>query len=498
MSLLKKLKEKSSKINVLYVEDNAELLDSLSRYLRLVFASVETAKNGLQGLNKYKQGKFDIVITDIKMPQMDGIEMLEHIRELDSNQEILITTAFSETSYLCRAIELDISGYIIKPIDFDKMNATLDKVVNRVNMALENAQYKIKLEEMVEKRSMENLILQREKIDNYEKTLLSLVELVEKRDAYTGGHSQRVAEYSRLIARHMGFSEEDCNLVYKAGILHDIGKIETPDAVLLNPGKLDDLQYSIIKEHVVTGAKLLEKIPMYNELSKIILQHHERYDGKGYPSGLKGDEVSPLGQIMIVADAFDAMTTNRIYKPRIGLRQALAELRKFSAEQFHPKVVIHAIEVFENLKLDDTVFQLPSSDMEEKKFAFFFEDQLTGVYNKTYLELVLVQSRSSKKTKYINMLFFHNFGKYNNKYGWGKGNIFLKNIANILRKYYNRCCIFRLNGDDFIVMSDNDIDVDMAMFDGLLKESDYIVQIIKRKLDTRDKDINKLIKFDNF
>ncbi len=494
MSLLKKLKEKSLEISILYVEDNAELLESLSRYLRLIFSSVETAENGVQGLEKYKHGKFDIVITDIKMPKMDGIEMVEHIREIDSNQEILITTAFSETNYLSRAIELDISGYIIKPIDFNKMNATLHKVVNRVNMALENNKYKTQLEEMVEKRSMENLVLQREKIENYEKTLLSLVELVEKRDAYTGGHSQRVANYSKMIAEHMGFSERECNMVYKAGILHDIGKIETPDAVLLNPGKLDDLQYAIIKEHVVTGAKLLEKIPMYNELSKIILQHHERYDGKGYPLGLRGEEVSPLGQIIIVADAFDAMTTNRIYKPRIDLRKALVELRKFSAEQFHPKVVIHAIDVFRNLKLDENVFQLPSSDMDKKKFAFFFEDQLTGVYNKTYLELVLVQNNNNKKSKYINMLLFHNFAEYKNQYGWGKGNILLKSIVKILQEYYRECYIFRLNWDDFIIMSDNNIDVDTAIFNELLRESNDIVKVEKIKFDTRDKKINTLIK----
>lgn len=494
MSLLKKLKEKSSNINILYVEDNKELLESLSRYLSQLFSTVETAENGLQGLEKYKSGKFDIVITDIQMPHMDGIEMMECIREINPNQEILVTSAFSHTDYLLHAIDLDITGYIIKPINFNKMNKTLNKVVDRIKILNENIKYKTELEKMVEKRSKENLALQREKIDNYEKTLLSLVELVEKRDAYTGGHSQRVANYSKLIANHMGFSQNECNLVYKAGILHDIGKIETPDAVLLNPGKLDDLQYSIIKQHVVTGAKLLEKIPMYKELSKIIAQHHERYDGKGYPSGLKADEISPLAQIMIVADAFDAMTTNRIYKPRIGLKEALEELRELSAKQFHPKVVVHAIDVFKDLKLDHTIAQLPSSDMDKKKFAFFFEDQLTGLYNKAYLEIILMQNSNNKKAKFINILLFHNFEDYKNKYGWKKENILLKNIADILQKNYKECYIFRINWDDFVILSDNNIDIDTAIFDELLIESDDIIQIEKRKFSSKDKNIIDLIR----
>ncbi len=496
MSLLKKLKENSSNIKILYVEDDKALLESLSSYLKLIFPYVQTVENGLEGLKKYKEEKFDIVITDIKMPKMDGIKMIEQIRNINVNQEVLITTAFSETDYLTRAIELDVNGYIIKPINFDKLNITLNKVVNRINILFENERYKTKLEEMVEQRTVQNLILEREKIENYEKTLLSLVELVEKRDAYTGGHSQRVAYYSKLIAQYMNFSAKDCNLVYKAGILHDIGKIETPDAVLLNPGKLDNLQFSLIKEHVVTGANLLEKIPMYNELSKIIRQHHERYDGNGYPLGLKEDEVLPLAQIMIVADAFDAMTTNRIYKPRIGLEDALSELSKFSGTQFHPKVAKAAIKVLKNTKFDKNIFQLPSSDMEEKKFAFFFEDQLTSAYNETYLELILVQNKNAEKIKYINLLTFHNFGEYNNKFGWNQGNLFLKKIATILNENYGDSYIFRLKGDDFVVISNSELNLDISIFDDLVAKGGKIVFVKKKSTTTKDIDsLEKLEKF---
>ncbi len=495
MTLLKELKKQSSGIKVLYVEDDKELLESLSKYLKLIFPYVQTAEDGLKGLKKYEVEKFDIVITDIKMPHMNGIEMIEHIREINPNQEILITTAFSETDYLSRAIDLDISGYIIKPINFDKINATLNKVVVKINALSQNQKYKTRLEEMVEHRTMQNLALEKEKIENYEKTLLSLVELVEKRDAYTGGHSQRVANYSKLIAKHMNFSNKECNQVYKAAILHDIGKIETPDAVLLNPGKLDDLQYSIIKEHVVTGAKLLEKIPMYHDLSKIIMQHHERYDGKGYPYGLKGDEISPLAQIMIVTDAFDAMTTNRIYKPRIDLKEALNELSAYSGAQFHPNVISHAIDVLKDVKLDKDIFQLPSNNMEKKKFAFFFEDQLTGAYNKTYLELMLVQNKNTQDIKQIDMIFFHNFGKYNSRFGWNSGNLILKQFADLLHKYHKKSFVFRLNGDDFVIIQYEEKKIDISIFDKLLDESQNIIFIENKTLKMPTiQDIDFLIK----
>lgn len=496
MSVLNTLKENSSNIKVLYVEDDKILLASLSKYLKMIFPYVQTAENGLDGLKRYTKEDFDIVIADIKMPEMNGIEMIEEIRKINIDQEILITTAFSDTSYLSRAIELDVSGYIIKPIKFDSINSTLQKVLSRVNMAKENEAYKTNLENMVEQRTMQNLVLQKEKIDNYEKTLLCLVELVEKRDAYTGGHSQRVANYSKSIAKQMGFSDEECKLIYKAGILHDIGKIETPDAVLLNPGKLDKLQFSIIKEHVVTGARLLENIPMYSDLSKIILQHHERFDGKGYPFGLKKDEILPLSQIMIVADAFDAMTTNRIYKPRIELKDALDELLKFSGTQFHPKVIKQAILVLKDVKLDKNIFQLPSTDMEEKKFAFFFEDQLTHAYNITYLELMFVQSKNSKNRQYIDVLLFHNFGNYNSKFGWNKGNEFLKKVVFILREHFNNSYIFRLNGDDFVVLSDKKIYMDVSIFDKLIKEAKSVVYVEKKT--TTNKDINSLEELERF
>lgn len=464
MLSLKELKELSTDISILYVEDDMRLREHVSTYLKLIFKRVDSAEDGAIGLELFKKTVYDIVITDIQMPKMNGLEMVSAIRELKKNQAVLITSAYGDSDYLMQSIALDIDGYIIKPIEFDKINETLYKIVTNINLHKENENYKINLEELVKERTAQNSLLQEEKIQNYEKTLLSLVELVEMRDTYTGGHSLRVANYSKLIATNMGYDEEYCELLYKAGILHDIGKIGTPDAVLLKPGKLDTFECSVMQEHVSVSAELLSKIPMYEELSGVIAAHHEYYDGNGYPKGLKKDEIPELARIMTVADAFDAMTTSRIYKGRMEVVDAIQELQKFSGTQFDPKVVMSAIEVLKDIKVDENIFQLPSSEMEHKRFAYFYKDQTTAAYNQEYLDLVLTQSSNTQKRKYISLVLTHNFASYNNVHGWGKGNLYLQKIVKFLKNYSDDVLVFRVHGNDFVVISDNNIEIDMSLF----------------------------------
>ena len=492
MPHLKELKAIGKDISILYVEDDKMMRKNVTNYLQLIFDDVQSAEDGEKGLELYTQRAYDIVITDIQMPRMNGLEMIAKIKKISPEQEIIITTAFSETPYMMEAITHNVSAYVIKPIDFDLLNYNLYKITKRINILHENEEYNASLETMVKIRTEANIALEKEKIENYEKTLLSLVELVEKRETYTGGHSLRVATYSKLIAQKMGYNEETCEMLYRAGILHDIGKIETPDAVLLKPSSLDDLEYKLIKEHVTTGANMLAKIPMYKELSEVIAAHHERYDGKGYPQGLKGDEIPELSRIMIVADAFDAMTTNRIYKPRKPLQDALEELEYFSGVQFDPKVVKFAVEIFQNMDIQTNIFQLPSSEMESKRFAFFFEDQLTKAYNQTYLELILLQNSTMLQTQYLDVLFIHNFGKYNQNHGWDRGDLFLKDIVNTLRKSYPDTLIFRLHGDDFVLFSNKEIPFDEKTLEPLLQQDKEILHVDYKRFQTKEDGISSL------
>lgn len=485
MTDVKALKSLTGDFKILYVEDESELRNAVGTYLQKIFDSVDTAENGKEGLEKYQKHHYDIIITDIQMPYMNGLEMVAEIKVLDPEQEIIIISAYAEPSYFLDAIRLGINGYIIKPVNYEQMNMTLYKSVKKLTQFHENIMYKTHLEEMVETRTKALILLEKEKIRNFEKTLLSFVEMIEERDTYTGGHSQRVANYSKLIAQKMGRSDKECDLLYQAGILHDIGKVVTPDSILLKPGKLNDLEYNLIKQHVKVGYDLLSKIPMYKEIAEIIVYHHEHYDGGGYPSGAKGDEIPFLSRIMIVADAFDAMTTNRIYKGRKNINEAIKELMIFSGKQFHPEVVKSAVEVLSNIKVSDLVNQLPTTEIERERFAYFFRDQVTNVYNAEYLNLILNQKHYEKKHVYLNAIYLHNFSIFSQKHGWSVENKLLKKLADFLHITYPLALIFRIHRNDFILLSEEPLTVDINQFD-------YIESLMDNQVSVSTKEIAPL------
>ncbi len=321
--------------------------------------------------------------------------------------------------------------------------------------------------------------LENERTENYEETILSFVDMIDHRDTYTAGHTLRVAYYCQLIAREMGYDEDEIRVLQKAATLHDIGKIATPDSVLLKPGKLTESDYDLIKLHVTAGFEMLSPVKMYHELAEVIHQHHERYDGKGYPKGLQGDEINPFARIMSVADAFDAMTTNRIYKPRKELSEALNELSSLKGIQFHPTVVDAAVKVLKDITVTFSVSQLPVTEMERRRFAYFFNDKLTGLYNEDYLRIILQNNQEVFEYTCINTLHPDNLQEYNKRAGWEQGNEFLQKFAEELRKKYTKSLIFRAFGNDFIVLSKSHTELDMQMIESFdtIQETGMLIEV---------------------
>ncbi len=392
-----------------------------------------------------------LILLDVVMETNEaGLDLVKYIREELKNSDIRIVIRTGQPGIAPeeRVIqEYDINDYK------DKTELTSTKLFSTVYSSLRA--YK-------DIRSIKKL--QSEKLKSYEQTLFSLVDLIEKRDNYTAGHTKRVAQYCVLIANDMGiFTQKEIDTLYRAGMLHDIGKIVTPDTILLKPGQLNNLEYKLIQEHLNTGYEILSSIDMYSELAEIMRCHHERYDGRGYPRGLKGDEIPILGQIMIVADSFDAMTTNRIYKKKKPLEVALQELEDLSATQYHPKIVKHAKNVFQNLGNLDEITQEPHTKLEEHRFAYFFKDFLTGAYNENYLNMLL--SQESETYKCLILINSHNFSTFNKKNGWKKGDILLKQIVEFLHNNYNESLIFRVQGDDFIVLSQEHLEINKEFLD---------------------------------
>jgi putative nucleotidyltransferase with HDIG domain len=290
--------------------------------------------------------------------------------------------------------------------------------------------------------------------NNYTDSILALVDAIEQRDSYTAGHSKRVAIYSKMIAEVMGFNKKECEDIYTAGILHDIGKISTPDKVLLKPSRLSKIEYDIIKEHASVGAEILSNVTMYKDIVELMKYHHEKYDGTGYPNGLKGDEIPLISHIMIVADAFDAMTTNRIYKPRKSVSEAIKELKEFSGTQFHPKVVEYAVDILKDVKVDTSIHQKPKTRIEKERFAYFYKDNLTGLYNEYYLDTIISNRFDDLKFQYRLDINLRGFSKLNHEQGWKKGDDVLKEYASfLLTKFSENDAVFRIQGDDFVILS---------------------------------------------
>ena len=333
--------------------------------------------------------------------------------------------------------------------------------------------------------------LEQDKINNYEKTLSSMVSMIEKRDTYTGGHSERVAKYSKMLAEGMGYTKEECNLIYKAGVLHDIGKIEIPDSVLLKPGRLNDLEYRLMQQHVLIGTDLLKNIPMYKEMAPLIEAHHERFDGSGYPHGIKGDEIIPLARVMIVADAFDAMTTTRIYKKGMSVEDAIKELQHESKKQFHPEVVEAATKIFKNIKLNQDLNQLPENELEEQRFVYFYKDSLTGLYNSNYLDTILPRNKQSLEYAYLSIVTINNFSLYNKRFGWHEGNNLLIKISELFQKWYPTERLFRIYGDYFIILSKSEPDLNLSELEVLCPEYDCKMTYSLKSINLKDAQVTR-------
>ncbi len=291
------------------------------------------------------------------------------------------------------------------------------------------------------------------KVKLYEQNIYMFVDLIEQRDSYTAGHSKRVAYYCQLIAKEMGYDRQRIDTLYRAAMLHDIGKISTPDSVLLKPGRLDNSEYALIRQHPVAGYDILKNLDIFEGLAGIVRHHHERYDGGGYPDKLQKEQVSMDSYIMAAADAFDAMTTDRIYKPRESKARALEELERFSGSQFHPEVAKAAVKALKNVKITAVSQQIPQTQLEKVRFAYFYFDQLTGVYNREYLKFILLQQAAdSSRYNCAYGIYLHNVTAYNKKYGWNAGDKMLQDFAAELKKRFPYAVICRLFGDDFILL----------------------------------------------
>lgn len=316
-------------LNVLYVEDDDEVRPLLARFLQRWVKEVHIAINGQEGFEAYQKFRPDVIITDIKMPVMDGLEMAKAIKSQHREVPIIVITAYSERDYFIRSIEVGVDQYVTKPVDTD---------------ALLEAIYRGTLSHY-QKREMDRI--QHKLIEALDQTVIVLSRAIEMRDPYTDGHQKRVSQLAVAIAREMGLSDDQINGVRLGSLIHDVGKIYIPAEILSSPRKLQEVESNIIKTHPTVGRDILHSANFPWPLERMVGEHQERLDGSGYPTGLKGDEILLEARIIAVADVVEAMTSYRPYRPSVGMEAALAEIRENRGRLYDPAVVDAFLAVME-------------------------------------------------------------------------------------------------------------------------------------------------------
>lgn len=342
----------------------------------------------------------------------------------------------------------------------------------------------------MEKKSLQLNATEREKIKNYQSMISLIIDLIDKRDSYTAGHSQRVSHYCEIITRAMYHDEGLVNKIKEAAVLHDVGKIAIPDSILLKPEKLTPTEKELINYHLTAGYDLLSKVDMYKELAEIIRYHHERYDGAGYPQGISGEQIPPLARIMIVADAFDAMTTDRIYKPRKSVDEAIKELELHKGSQFDPDVIDVAIAVLKDVTIN-AAEQFPKTSLEEERFAYYLKDQLTGLNNHWALESILKINQHTFEYRFATVITLENLMTFNRINGWHNGNILLETFSDLLKSRYQHYHIYRIFGNTFIIVSQDylDLSATIPVATKFLEEKNItlsltVIHLIEQKIDS--------------
>jgi putative two-component system response regulator len=324
---------------VLLIDDEGQIREVLRQIFQAAGFDCLLAPNGAEGLSLFRSARPALVVTDLKMPNLDGIGVLTAIHEADPDAAVIILTGAPDVKTAIESLKLGAYDFIMKPVNVDELLIAAERALERRQLLVERRQYHQLLERRVDEATHDLRRAYQQLQETYRATLETLGAALDSRDVGTEAHSRRVHGYAMATAQAYRMATEDLVDLAHGVLLHDIGKIGIPDRILLKPGPLTPDEWETMRRHPEIGRRLIEKIPFLKGAVPIIYSHHERWDGTGYPQRLKGEEI-PLGaRIFMVVDAFDAMTFDRPYSKAIPFEAARAEIERCAGSHFDPAVV---------------------------------------------------------------------------------------------------------------------------------------------------------------
>ncbi len=337
---------------ILVVDDEEPIREIVASMLGTAGYACKQAASGMEALAVLTSGEeFELMLSDLMMADLDGIGLLERTKERYPDMPVVMVTAVHDISVALAAIRNGAYDYLLKPFEREQLLNTVSRALENRRLKVENRTYQTNLESLVKARTDQLQATVRELERSYDITLEVLGEALDYKDRETEGHSKRVTAFTIAIAKNMGIPKEQIEMIARGAFLHDIGKMAIPDNILNKPGKLTPDEFTVMREHCYLGYKLVHKIPVLREAAGIVYSHQERFDGTGYPRGLKGEEI-PLGsRIFSVADTLDAITSDRPYRLKQTMQAARAEIQRCRGTQFDPDVV----DVFQ--QMPDDIFE---------------------------------------------------------------------------------------------------------------------------------------------
>src|SRR3989440_4907603 len=335
---------------ILVVDDEETIREVVSSMLGSGHYECKQAASAFEALALLDSGEeFELMLSDLLMPDLDGIGLLERTKEKFPDMPVVMVTAVHDISVALAAIRNGAYDYLPKPFEREQLLATVRRAMENRRLKLENRAYQTNLETLVAARTEQLRKAMVELERSYDITLEALGDALDLKDRETEGHSRRVTAFTIAIAKAMGLTADQIRVIARGAFLHDIGKMAIPDAILRKPGALDSKEIALMREHSYHGYQIVKRIPFLQEAAEIVYAHQERFDGTGYPRGLKGEQI-PLGARMFaVADTLDAITSDRPYRPAQTLTAAREEIQRWAGRQFDPEVVKMFLSMPENI-----------------------------------------------------------------------------------------------------------------------------------------------------